>query len=65
MIASTIVTVLPVPGGPNTTYGAFPDVAFNIFITASCCSLFSLIFSLTYLKVADMYMKVSHILYIY
>ena len=25
MIASTSVTVLPVPGGPNTTYGAGPE----------------------------------------
>lgn len=39
-IASTIVMVFPVPGGPNTMYGANPDVQFNMLITARFCSSF-------------------------
>ena len=39
-IASTIVIVLPVPGGPNTMNGASPDVPDTICCTADICSSF-------------------------
>ena len=40
MIASTKVTVFPVPGGPKTTYGAEPDSFDTIAWTAVRCSGF-------------------------
>ncbi len=39
-MASTIVTVLPVPGGPNTKYGAGLDVPATMWHTALYCSGF-------------------------
>lgn len=43
--ASTMVTVFPVPGGPNTMYGAGREVPFTMLVTASCCSLLDSIFA--------------------
>ncbi len=40
LMASTIVTVLPVPGGPNTRYGAGLDVPATMWHTALYCSGF-------------------------
>lgn len=40
LIASTIVTVLPVPGGPNTKYGAGFDTTVTMLHTAVFCSGF-------------------------
>lgn len=40
-----MVTVFPVPGGPNTMYGAGREVPFTILVTANCCSLLDSIFA--------------------
>lgn len=38
LMASTIVTVLPVPGGPKMRYGAGRDVPVTMWVTALHCS---------------------------
>ena len=43
-MASTVVTVFPVPGGPNMMYGKGFDVPSTIFFTAVYCSTFFSIF---------------------
>lgn len=49
-MASTIVSVLPVPGGPNTIYGAPRELQLRILETASFCSAFVIIFGLKKLE---------------
>ena len=39
-MASTMVNVFPVPGGPNTKYGAGRDVPETMWRIATSCSLF-------------------------
>ena len=38
LMASTVVFVFPVPGGPKMIYGADPDVPLTMFSTAFLCS---------------------------
>lgn len=41
LMASTRVTVLPVPGGPKTRYGAGRDIPVTMCVTALHCSSFA------------------------
>lgn len=52
-MASTIVTVLPVPGGPNIRYGAGLEVPATTCRTASFCSAFLLRLELYRLEGTD------------